>query len=201
MIMKRALLLTGPALFLLAEIILPGGSADPATRTAIVQAHDAAWALGHQVIAFAFLFLVLWLSDLYTFVRVGNELTAFFGVLFSAFALIADYAVAMLQLLTLDLVRAEPADQVLPVLALMGRSSNLMVLAFLPTLGFFFGFGLLAIGFYRRTRQALPATLLAVAGLLLAVAGVMQIKWAFVLGALALAAFALLFASAGKRFD
>jgi hypothetical protein len=199
--MKRALLLIGPTLFLLAEIILPGGSADPATRTAIVQVHGAAWALGHQVIAVAIVFLVLWLSDFYTFVRVGNELTTFFGALFSAFALIADYAVAMLQLLTLDLVGSEPAEQILPVLALMGRSSNLMALAFLPTMGFFFGFGLLAIAFYRRTRQALPATLLAVAGLLIAVAGVMQIKLVFVLGALALFAFALLFASVGKRFD
>ncbi|WP_423224354.1 hypothetical protein [Candidatus Amarolinea aalborgensis] len=199
--MQRALLLIGPALFLLAEIILPGGSADPATRTAIVQAHGAAWALGHQVIAVAFTFLVLWLGDLYTFVRVGNELTTFFGALLSVFALIADYAVAMLQLLTLDLVRTEPADQVAPVLALVGRSSNLMALAFLPTLGFCLGFGLLAIGFYRRTRQALPAALLAAAGLLITVAGVMQVKWGFVLGALALAVFALLFASVGKRFD
>jgi len=153
------------------------------------------------VIALGILFLVLWPGVLYAFVRVGNELTTFFGALFSVFALIADYAVAMLQLLTLDLVRTEPADQVAPVLALVGRSSNLVALAFLPTLGFFFGFGLLAIGLYRRTRQALPATLLAAAGLLIAVAGVMQVKWAFVLGALALAAFALLFASVGKRFD
>jgi len=83
--MKRALLLIGPALFLLAEIILPGGSADPATRTAIVQAHGAAWESGRQVIAVAFIFLVLWPGDLYTFVRIGNELTTFLGALFSAF--------------------------------------------------------------------------------------------------------------------
>lgn len=107
----------------------------------------------------------------------------------------------MLQLLTLDLPDTEPAEQVLPVLTLMGCSSNLMVLVFVPTLGFFFGFGLLAIGFYRRTRQALPTTLLAVAGLLIAVAGVMQIKWVLVLGALALFAFARLFASVEKRID
>jgi len=44
--MPRTLLLAGPAFFLLAEIILPRGSADPAIRAAIVQAHGAAWALG-----------------------------------------------------------------------------------------------------------------------------------------------------------
>lgn len=199
--MKRVVLLIGPTLFLLAEIILPGGSADPSTRMAIIHDHGSAWALGHQLIAIALVFLLLWLGDVYAFVRIGSELTAFLGALLSTFALASDYAVAMLQLLALDLVRTQPATQALQALEVVSRSSNLLALAFLPTLGFFFGFGLLAIGFYRSTRQILPAILLALSGLLIAGAGVMQIKIVFVFGALALLVFAVLFARIERRFD
>lgn len=199
--MKRVLALIGPTLFLLAEIILPGGSADPATRMAIIQNHGPAWALGHLIIALALVFLLMWVGEVYGYVRPGNELTAFLGLFLSTFALASDYAVAMLQLLALELVRTQPATMVLQVLETVGRSSSLLALAFLPTLGFFFGFGLLAIGVYRKTRQILPASLLTLAGLLIAVAGVVQIKIVFVLGALALFVFALLFAGTAWRKD
>lgn len=199
--MKRALLLIGPALLLLAEIILPGGSADPAARITIIQNHAAVWALGHQVIALALVFLLMWVGDVYAFARKGNAVTAYLGLFLSTFALASDYAVAILQLLALDLVRADPTSLALQALALVGRSANLMTLAFLPTLGFFFGFGLLAICFYRNTRHILPASLLALAGLLIAVAGVMQVKFVFVLGTLALFVFALLFANITRDND
>ena len=191
--MKNVPLLIGPILFLFAQVILPGGSADPTIRIAIIQNNTLAWELGHQLIAIAFVFLLLWLGEVYGFVRNGNQLLAFLGVLLSTFALTADYSVGILQLLTLDLVQTESASQALAVLTLIGQSSNLLAFAFLPTLGFFFGFGLLAIGYYRTTRQSLPAILLGLSGLLIAIAGILQLKLVFILGAIALLFFTVLF--------
>ncbi len=196
--MKRLYLLIGPLLFLAAELLLPNGSADPATRAAIVQNHSSAWELGHQLIAIACVFLIVWLGEVYTSIRKGNELIAYGGLLLSTLALVADYAVGILQMLTLDLVRTQSADQVQAMLTLVGQSSNLLTFAFLPTLAFFLGFGLLAIGSYRSTRQILPAVVLGLAGLLLAVAGLLQLKVVFVAGAIALLVFAVLFVRAKK---
>lgn len=94
--MKYILLFLGPALFLLAELILPGGSADPATRIAIVQANDFAWELGHQIVLFALVFLLIWLGEVYSFLRGRNVRLAYLGALISAIALIADYGVGIL---------------------------------------------------------------------------------------------------------
>lgn len=196
--MKRVHLLIGPVLFLLAEVILPGGSADPAARITIIQTQSLAWELGHQLIAIAFVFLLMWQSEVHRFIRPGNEALAYLGFLLSTFALAADYGIGILQLLALDLVRTAPADLTQAVLALIGQSSNLFRLAFLPTLGFIFGFGLLAIGFYRTTRQILPASVLGLSGLLIAIAGMMQLKLVFILGAIALLGFAVLFIRAEK---
>lgn len=192
--MKYILLFLGPALFLLAELILPGGSADPATRIAIVQANDFAWELGHQIVLFALVFLLIWLGEVYSFLRGRNVRLAYLGALISAIALIADYGVGILQLHTLELARNESIELVQRVLTVSGGSSNLFLFAFLPTLGFLFGFGLLAIGFYRSTRQILPPILLGISGLLVALAGILQIKIIFILGALAMLAFTTLFA-------
>jgi len=75
----------------------------------------------------------------------------------------------------------------------MAQSQNLLGFAFLPTLGFIFGFGLLAFGLYRSTRQSLIPALLGLSGLLIAIAGVMQVKIVFILGAIALTVFTVLF--------
>ena len=84
--MNKLALLVGPALFLLAELILPGGSADPATRLAIIRAHSAAWELGHQMISTAFAFLIVWLVDISSVARHGSRLLAGIGVWFTGFA-------------------------------------------------------------------------------------------------------------------
>jgi hypothetical protein len=154
--------------------------------------------LGHQLIAIAFVFLLIWLGEIYSFIRSGNELTAYIGVLLSTFALAADYSIGILQLLSLDLVRTAPTELAQPVLALIAQSSNLLSFAFLPTIGFIFGFGFLALGFYRRTQQILPASILGLSGLLIATAGILQLKILFILGALALLGFAALFLRARK---
>lgn len=187
--MKKFLLFIGPVLFLLAEVILPAGSADPAARIAIIQDNSLAWELGHQLIAVAFVFLLLWLGELYNLVREENGRIAYTGVLLAAFALAGDYGVGILQLLALDLVETLPTDQAQSILAMLGQSTNMMAFAFLPTLGFLVGFGLLAAGFYRSVGQTLPAVLLAASGLLIALGGILQMKIVFILGALALLSF------------
>ena len=196
--MKRYHLLIGPALFLLAEVILPGGSSDPATRIAIVQNNGSVWELGHQIIVVAFIFLLIWLFDIYGHISNQNQAVAYFGVLLSTFAIVADYSVGVLQLLTLDLVKSNPTDLAKPILALMAQSQNLLSFAFLPTLGFIFGFGLLAFGLYRSTRQSLLSAMLGLSGLLIAAASIMQSKIVFILGAIALTIFTVLFIKVKK---
>jgi len=191
--MKKYHLLIGPILFLLAQFILPNGSSDPATRISIVQNNASAWEIGHQIIAVAFVFLLIWLYEIYSYLSNQNPTVAYLGVLLSAFALIADYSVGVLQLLTLDLVKSNPTDLAQPILALMAQSQNLMSFAFLPTLGFLFGFGLLAFGLYRSTHQPLPPAMLGVSGLLIATGGIMQLNIVFILGAIALTVFTVLF--------
>ena len=191
--MKKYHLLIGPVLFLLAEIILPGGSSDPKTRITIIQNNGSIWEIGHQIIAIAMIFLLIWLFEIYTSIGSQNQAVAYLGVWLSAFAMLADYGVGILQLPTLDLVKSNPADLANPVLALMAQSQNLLGFAFLPTLGFIFGFGLLAFGLYRSTRQPLISALLGLSGLLIAIAGVMQLKIIFILGAIALTVFTVLF--------
>ncbi len=192
--MNKILLFLGPTLFLLAELILPGGSANPEARITIIQNNVAAWEVGHQLIAVAFLFLLWWLGELYNFVRKGNGRMAYLGFLLSAFALVADYSIGILQLLTLDLVQAQPTDQTRAILTLIGASPNMLAFAFLPTLGFAVGFSLLAVGYQRSTGQKLPSVLLGLSGLLIALGGIVQLKAVFLLGALALLAFTVIFA-------
>jgi hypothetical protein len=188
--MKKLLLFIGPVLFLIAEIVLPGGSANPATRMEIIRNNNAAWNLGHQIIALAFVFLFFLVFDVYSKVKDGNEWVANLGAFLSVFALAGDYGVGILQLLTSDFVESTPADFGQSALGVMAGSSNLLLFAFLPTLGFFFGFGLLGIALYRNNRAVLPATLFALSGLLISTGGMIQSKIVFIFGALALAGFA-----------
>ena len=141
--MKHILLLTGPVLFLLAELIAPGGSPDPAQRQAIIANNQAAWALSHQLFILAFAGLIWWLVRLWaTLTRA--PLLAGLGIVVSGFALLADFGIATLQLLALDAVRTLSPDQALAVITLTSSSQNLLLFVFLPYLGFAIGFVLLA---------------------------------------------------------
>jgi hypothetical protein len=62
--MKKLILLIGPALFLIEELLLPGDSADPATLLDIIATNSAAWEIGHEIILVAFAFLALWLFSI-----------------------------------------------------------------------------------------------------------------------------------------
>jgi len=75
--MKKYLLLIGPILFLLAEFILPSGSSDPATRISIVQNNAPAWEIGHQIIAAAFVFLLIWLFEIYRDISTSHPTLAY----------------------------------------------------------------------------------------------------------------------------
>jgi hypothetical protein len=188
--MKKLLLFIGPVLFLIAEVVLPGGAADPATRLEIIRNNNTAWELGHQIIALAFVFLFFLVFDVYGKVKDGNGWIASLGAFLSVFALAGDYGIDILQLLTYDFAKSMPGDFGLSALGVMATSSNLLLFAFLPTLGFFFGFGLLGFAHYRKNRAALPAILLALSGLLISAGGMLQNKFVFVFGALALVSFA-----------
>ncbi len=93
---KHILLLTGPGLFLLAELIAPGGSPDPTRRQAMIANNQAAWALSHQLFILAFAGLIWWPVRLWaTLTRA--PLLAGFGIVVSGFALFADFGIATLQ--------------------------------------------------------------------------------------------------------
>lgn len=70
-------------------------------------------------------------------------------------------------------------------------SQILLLCVFLPYMGFALGFGLLAWAMTRRSVPRLPATLLALAGILLTIGGIASSKLILISAALALLAFTL----------
>lgn len=191
--MTKLLLFIGPGLFLLAQAILPEGSAQTVIRSGIIQANLFAWELGHQLILLALALLIPWLTEVHAVARRGSEGASTLGVVFTALALCADYGVGILQLHTSNLVKLDVANWAQPVMAFMAQDQGLLIFAYLPTLGFAPGFALLAFGCFRHTRERAPALMLALAGVLIAVAGMMQMKLLFVAGAVVLVAFTVVF--------
>lgn len=196
---KRALLLAGPLLLLLGQLIAPGGSPDPLQRHAIILNNQPAWALAHQIFALAFAWLLWWLFELRSWLgsRAAPLVTP--GAFLVSWALLADFGIVALQFAALDVVRALPADQSLAVLRALGGSANLLAFIYLPYLGFLVGLPMLAWGGYRVHARVLDALLLAGAGLLLALGGLIGSKIALIGAALLLVLFTLrwLFARSG----
>lgn len=191
--MHKSLPLLGPSLLLLAEIVLPGGSANPAARLEIIQTNNLAWLLGHQLILLAFIFLYLWLFELYALLKPSKPLLAVMGTWVTVFALTADFAVGILQLLTQTLMNNGSKDQVLWVLSQIQNSPTIFTFVYLPTLGFALGLGLLAVAWMQQrdvTRKT--AVLLILSGVIIATAGLAQIKLLFIIGALLLLLFSFL---------
>jgi hypothetical protein len=187
-------LLAGPALLLLAQCLIPGGSPDPLVRQGIVAAHPDAWALSHQLFVVAFAFLFWWLLRLWSVLAERAPRRAAVGVFCAGFALLADFGIATLQLLTLEAVQALPPEQALAVMRL-ATSPRLMLFVFAPYLGFAVGFVLLAWAWATAARAPggrppwATALLLAAAGLGLTAGGLSGSKAVFVAAALALLAF------------
>lgn len=189
---KQSTLLIGPALFLLAEVINPGGSPDPAVRQTIITAHQAAWELSHQIFIVAFACMLWWLIRIWANLAHHAPILAGVGAFLSGFAILADFGIATLQLLALEVIRTLPPELALAVITQMG-SPNLMLFVFLPYLGFALGFGLLAAAMGRRAGRGrwLPIALLALAGILLTAGGMTGSKILLMIAALTLLAFTL----------
>ncbi len=168
--MKDILVLAGPVLFLLAELIAPGGSPDPVQRQALIAQNQAPWEVSHQLFILAFVGLIWWLVRLWTTLT-RAPLLAGLGMVVSGFALLADFGIATLQLLALDTIRTLPPDQALAVITLTSRSQNLFLFVFLPYLGIAIGCVLLSCAIVRQQRRPY-ATLLALTGILLAIGGI-----------------------------
>ena len=189
--MHKLVLLIGPALFLVAELVLPAGSTDPATRVAIIMANSAAWEFGHQLILIAFAFLLLWLVGITGVVRQSSPLLAGLGLWFSGFAVLANFGVGVLQLVALELVQHGPEQQARSVLQTLAASSNLMTFVFLPYLGLVPGLALLAIALTRRLHAPWLGALLALAGVLICIGGIVQLKALLIVGGAGVVLFTL----------
>lgn len=168
---RNFLLGVGPLLFLLAQLLAPGGSPDPAQRQAIIAGNPGAWELSHQIFAVAFAFLFWWLVALWLQRKDSSAWIAGIGAFFTGFALLADFGIATLQFVALEAVRTLPADQALAVITMMSNSQNLQIFVYLPYLGFVSGLGVLALADYRQRRQTLGAALLALTGVLIVAGG------------------------------
>jgi hypothetical protein len=187
---KQFPLLIGPALFLLAEVLSPGGSSDPALRQSIIVSNQGAWELSHQIFIVAFASMIWWLMRLWATLAHHAPIRAGAGAFLSGFAILADLGIATLQLLALEVIRTLPPELALAVMTQMG-SPNLMLFVFLPYLGFALGFGLLAAAMGSRANRGrwLPIVLLALAGTLLTTGGIAGSKILLSIAALALLVF------------
>jgi hypothetical protein len=173
--MKKLTLLVGPVLFLVAQTLWPGGSADDAQRVEMIRQNPQMWVLSHQLFVLAFAFLAVWLISAYTTAR-GSAL-ATVGAFFTGFALLADYAIAIEQIMSVAVITSP----------LGGQSVDMLVL--LPyTIGFLIGLPALGIALWRAGVLPLGAGLIALAGVLLVAAGILGVKPLFILAAVALLA-------------
>ncbi|MCA9839666.1 MAG: hypothetical protein KC422_22355 [Trueperaceae bacterium] len=179
----KHLLWFGPILFLAAEILLPGGNRNLTERISIIQSNRSSWAWGHVLIIVALFFLLPWLAQVYREGKKANCVIAFIGVFFSAIALMANYAIAVLQLLSFEIVMHLP-ETASNLLALITQP-NLMITVFLPYFGFSLGFSLLALSLWQG-RHNWFALFIFLSGIFLNLAGLMQIKLFFIFGSLSL---------------
>jgi hypothetical protein len=201
--MNRILPLIGPLLFLLAQLLAPGGSPDPAQRQVIITNNQAAWELSHQIFAIAFAFLFWWLLALWDWLKARWSWLTGFGVFWTGFALLADFGIATLQFVALEAVRTLPADQALAIITAMSNSQNLLTFVYLPYLGFVVGMSLLAWRYYRQSEQRSGAFILVVTGLLLTAGGMTGNRIVLILAGLAWVGFTFLFLtySVSHRID
>ena len=185
---RTAILMAGPILFFMAEFILPGGSMDAEARMGIMRAYTWHWHIGHVIILLAFIMMFVWLMDVYGAATRGLAWQSFAGAMSVVFALLGDYAIGVLQLFSIELVQTNPAAAQ-QVLEFMNGSYYLLAFAYLPTLGFMIGFGLLGWSLLVAGRSKTQVTLLVLAGLLITLGGIIQTQLLFWPGSFALLAF------------
>ncbi len=187
--MKKLSLLIGPVLFLVGQLLWPGGSADNAQRVELIRQNAAMWVLSHQIFVLAFAFLMLWLIQVYNAAQTRASHLAGIGALFTGFALLADFAIAIEQILSVALVTSPLGSQAASIIGAWRSDPNFGLLVLLPyVLGFLVGLPLLGIGLWRSGHSPLVAGCMALTGLLLVAAGVLGIKMVFIAAAVALMA-------------
>jgi hypothetical protein len=62
----------GPSLFLIAKLILPGGSSDVGKLIEIIKANQSTWEWGHRLIIVALALLIPWLARIYRKAKKGH---------------------------------------------------------------------------------------------------------------------------------
>ena len=183
--MKRLFLLIGPIVFLAAQLLWPGGSADNAQRVELIRQNTAMWQLSHQLFVLAFALLVLWLITAFNVAR-GSALAAI-GAFCAGFALLADYAIAIEQIMSVALVTSALGAQAPAIIGAWRSDPNFFLLVLLPyTLGFLIGLPALGVALWRAGASPVSAILIGLAGVLLVAGGVTGVKLIFITAAAAL---------------
>ncbi len=176
--------LAGPALLLVAQVCVPGGTPDAAARLAIIQAHPDRWFWSHALFLVAFVALLPFLVHVCLEGPPSGLRSA--GAWLLGAAVLSDMGIASLQLLAGEAARTWPVEQTLALLAL--NTAPRVAVVFLPYLGFALG-GLLVALSWRRT--PLEAGGMATAGVSLCAGGVSGAAPLLLLGAAALCATAV----------
>lgn len=185
--MKKLTLLVGPVLFVVAQALWPGGSADTAQRVDMIRQNPQMWVLSHQVFVLAFAFLGLWLISVHSAAR--ESALATIGAFFTGFALLADHAIAIEQVMSVAVIASPLGSQSVDVIGAWRGDPNFGLLVLLPyAVGFLIGLPSLAVALLRADVVPLGAGLIALAGVLLAAAGILGVKLLFILAAVTLLA-------------
>jgi uncharacterized membrane-anchored protein YitT (DUF2179 family) len=146
--MKKITLLVGSVLFFVAQALWPGGSANNAQRVEMIRQNPQMWVLSHQLFVLAFAFLAVWLISAYTTAR-GSAL-AIVGAFFTGFALLADYAIAIEQIMSVAVIASPLGGQSVAMISAWRGDASFGLLVLLPyTIGFLIGLPALAIALWR----------------------------------------------------
>lgn len=172
--------MTGAALFLAAQIVLPQGTPDPAARLAEMQQNPGTWQLGHGLILLAVPLITLGIVRLQELGRLVRPWTATTGLVLVLFGLMSETAITALQMLSAGI--AGSLDEAAAVQALsagMG-AREVRIWIFMPFLLLLPGSLLLALPLLRVKGYRNLAAGIALFGVLIVIGGFMQSKWAFV---------------------
>ncbi|MCB0609598.1 MAG: hypothetical protein H6562_25275 [Lewinellaceae bacterium] len=177
---KQIFFMTGAALFLAAQIVLPQGTPDPAARLAEMQQNPGTWQLGHGLILLAVPLITLGIVRLQELGRLVRPWTATTGLVLVLFGLMSETAITALQMLSAGI--AGSLDEAAAVQALsagMG-AREVRIWIFMPFLLLLPGSLLLALPLLRVKGYRNLAAGIALFGVLIVIGGFMQSKWAFV---------------------
>lgn len=191
------LMFAGAILFLTAQLILPGGTGDPAERVEIMRANPEIWNLGHLLIAASLPFLAVFTLRWYELARLLKPMLSLAGLVLFLWGLFGWYSIALLQLSSQNFLSPDFNENAAIVVGKLGEGS-VLTMAFLPYLFLLPGSILLAAPMVRLKDSRLNAWLLILFGAISVAAGLSQIKVLFVLSGLILLAAAFQFLRSKK---